>query len=331
MTIKSTPIYFLGAALVLSCICLLSSTAAGQASDDVDVTSMTGWVASTADELKASGTFIVTRGFDRDMPAHLVLERYLPPVGYQGRQNSCVPWSVAYYAYTYGVASHLKWSPLAVESDRYRFSPAFLYHLCNHGKDTGVSFKAAFDALKTAGCASYADMPYNVDDVASPPSARAKAEAETYRARHVGVLFSNYTADPGKLRTFLHDTGQPFSIGFTLYSDFPLTRVDSDYIYDHNGPATDPGLGGHAVTVVGYDQDKHAFLIVNSWGRHWGQNGFLWVSEHFIKNYAREGWAVSPPDAAPVSSTPGPGQREGRLWKWTAAVYWAPPMAGHDK
>jgi hypothetical protein len=33
----------------------------------------------------------------------------------------------------------------------------------------------------------------------------------------------------------------------------------------------------HAVTIVGWDDAKQAFLIKNSWGTEWGENGYVWV------------------------------------------------------
>ncbi|MCK5684281.1 hypothetical protein KAJ27_09165, partial [bacterium] len=33
----------------------------------------------------------------------------------------------------------------------------------------------------------------------------------------------------------------------------------------------------HAMLVVGYDDYMQAFLIMNSWGKNWGKNGYCWV------------------------------------------------------
>lgn len=38
-----------------------------------------------------------------------------------------------------------------------------------------------------------------------------------------------------------------------------------------------PGKIDHAVTIVGWDDDKQSWLIKNSWGTGWGQQGFAWV------------------------------------------------------
>ena len=35
--------------------------------------------------------------------------------------------------------------------------------------------------------------------------------------------------------------------------------------------------GGHAVTLIGWDDDKQAWLIKNSWGTDWGYDGYGWL------------------------------------------------------
>ncbi len=34
---------------------------------------------------------------------------------------------------------------------------------------------------------------------------------------------------------------------------------------------------GHVVLLIGWDDDKQAWLIKNSWGEEWGENGFAWI------------------------------------------------------
>lgn len=38
-----------------------------------------------------------------------------------------------------------------------------------------------------------------------------------------------------------------------------------------------PNFGGHAVCVVGFDDNKGAWLCKNSWSKHWGIEGFFWI------------------------------------------------------
>ena len=41
--------------------------------------------------------------------------------------------------------------------------------------------------------------------------------------------------------------------------------------------------GGHAMLVVGYDDDMNAFKVVNSWGKEWGNDGFVWIDYKAFK------------------------------------------------
>jgi hypothetical protein len=43
--------------------------------------------------------------------------------------------------------------------------------------------------------------------------------------------------------------------------------------------------GGHVVTIVGYDDSQNCWLIKNSWGTEWGENGWMRVSYNAHKSY----------------------------------------------
>ena len=57
-------------------------------------------------------------------------------------------------------------------------------------------------------------------------------------------------------------------------------------------------MGGHSVLIVGYNDDvqimnqidknltKGAFLIQNSWGKSWGDNGYGWLPYQYFKQGA---------------------------------------------
>ncbi|NIQ16155.1 MAG: peptidase, partial [Candidatus Dadabacteria bacterium] len=40
--------------------------------------------------------------------------------------------------------------------------------------------------------------------------------------------------------------------------------------------------GGHAIMVVGYDDNKQRFIVRNSWGRRWGDKGCCYMPYAFL-------------------------------------------------
>lgn len=66
----------------------------------------------------------------------------------------------------------------------------------------------------------------------------------------------------------------PLVATFVLYNDFGSwkpTSADSVYSYDGTSAST----GNHLALIVGYDDNKKAWIMKNSWGKGWGWNGFV--------------------------------------------------------
>ncbi len=164
-----------------------------------------GAVPSTPQAFTKASRFVIRAKRGGDRPASVLLTQFLPPVGNQGNQNSCVGWSTAYYAYSYAVAQ----KRLLTDQDRadakFQFSPAYIYHLGNGGNDKGMAISNAMNILKARGCCTLAEMPYNVTDFLSQPTDMANKRA----ARYVAVDVASITQGPGdaaeKMKTFLAD------------------------------------------------------------------------------------------------------------------------------
>ena len=69
-------------------------------------------------------------------------------------------------------------------------------------------------------------------------------------------------------------------------------------------PLPPPGRGDvyptrHAVAVVGFDRNRDAVLIRNSWGRDWGEDGHLWADAALLSQ-VRGVWAIDRAAAEPL-------------------------------
>jgi hypothetical protein len=69
--------------------------------------------------------------------------------------------------------------------------------------------------------------------------------------------------------------------------------------------------GGHAVSLAGYwlgDKGDNYYLVHNSWGEKWGDNGYAWVHEATLEKHMQKGFGII--DARPID---GPkAHREGK-------------------
>ena len=118
------------------------------------------------------------------------------------------------------------------------------------------------------------------------PTSAALTEALGYV---IGQKKSSYamiiSGDTAAVKNILRGN-TPVMLGFNVYDNSKYTYFEglntTSYTYN---PLTTAGklatgvrlLGGHAVPIIGYDDTKKAFLIENSWGTSWGNNGFFYM------------------------------------------------------
>ncbi|MNL14197.1 Papain family cysteine protease [compost metagenome] len=75
----------------------------------------------------------------------------------------------------------------------------------------------------------------------------------------------------------------PVMASMYVYEDF---TAYSSGIYKHT---MGQGLGGHAISIIGFDDTKRAWIIRNSWGPDWGIKGFGYVSYDDVSGIGSKG------------------------------------------
>lgn len=81
----------------------------------------------------------------------------------------------------------------------------------------------------------------------------------------------------------------PVMTTLTVYADF---MAYSGGVYKH---VTGEQLGGHAISIIGYDDKDQAFIIRNSWGTEWGENGFGRVAYTDTSGVGGSTWGFQAP------------------------------------
>ena len=75
------------------------------------------------------------------------------------------------------------------------------------------------------------------------------------------------------------DTVSQIKGALVKYGPLPTSmRVYEDFMHYKSGVysfTSGKSLGGHAVLLVGYDDAERCFIVKNSWGANWGENGFF--------------------------------------------------------
>jgi C1A family cysteine protease len=77
-------------------------------------------------------------------------------------------------------------------------------------------------------------------------------------------------------------SGYPFSIGVAIYQSFESQSVALSGMVPMPKTHSEQMLGGHAMSVVGYDDSKSCFLVRNSWGHGWGIGGHCWMPYEYL-------------------------------------------------
>jgi C1A family cysteine protease len=78
--------------------------------------------------------------------------------------------------------------------------------------------------------------------------------------------------------------GYPVVVGFDVYESFEYPVTNNTGMMPYPNTATEQLLGGHAVALVGYNDNTNRFIARNSWGTGWGDNGYFYMPYQVIQN-----------------------------------------------
>lgn len=144
--------------------------------------------------------------------------------------------------------------------------------------DSGAEIRDGFKVISSLGVPAETDWPYDVSKFTQKPPQQAYDDA----LKDVATQYLAINQDLTSFRQCLSD-GYPFVFGFTVYSSFESDQVNQSGIVPMPSP-TESVLGGHAVMCVGYDDNAKEFIVRNSWGPKWAQNGYFRMPYQYLTN-----------------------------------------------
>ncbi len=224
------------------------------------------------------------------------LKKFVPVVKDQGGYGTCVGWASAYYGRTI-LEARLSDNTDVETITNNTFSPVFTYLNANVENDYncqgGAFIGKAMEAMVEKGVPYYKD--FDVMCETNFPQSLLD-DARNYRIKDFTRIFGADESEDIKVdgvkRSLLN--GNPVIIGFKVENSFFSAKT----VYEPDNLGTE---GGHAMCVIGYDDDKYggSFELVNSWGSSWGNDGFMWVRYADFAKYTRYAFEMIPLTAQP--------------------------------
>lgn len=141
-------------------------------------------------------------------------------------------------------------------------------------KDEGCFIRDAFKTISKEGLPPERDWKYDPTKVFEMPHPLVYEVGRKTTAQEYLRLNGRNLAE---LKQCLSG-GSPFVFGFNVYRSFFSSWTETMPVPS----ATEMLLGGHAVLAIGYDDNRQAFLIKNSWGSDWKDGGHFWMPYQFI-------------------------------------------------
>ena len=254
--------------------------------------SQSGYSFSPQEFKKAS----VYEGLEADntknpLPESVSLLRFAPDRQNQGKQGSCVAWSSVYAARTIVEAAST-----GQPGNNTAYSPAFVYNQIGLEDCQGSYIQKAMEFMTNKGVLPYNDFPYTDQECSRQPTSSLWDKAAQNKMHGFTRLTDGEGVDGISVRAVKEHLAKdaPVVIGMMVGGTFMQEMMGKEMWAPTSEDRSQMGFGGHAMCVIGYDDRKQAFQLMNSWGPEWGNNGIGWVRYGDFKEFVREAYGIDP-------------------------------------
>ena len=141
-------------------------------------------------------------------------------------------------------------------------------------EQAGTTLKAAVDVARKYGLALEADLPFHI---ATTMYGGSENGFYASCARRRITSYFNLGKNQAEWKSWLASNG-PILAALSVDASWDRA-TDTGGMIDAFHPET--VRGGHAVCIVGYRADGR-FIVRNSWGKAWGDNGFAYLAPAYV-------------------------------------------------
>jgi C1A family cysteine protease len=170
--------------------------------------------------------------------------------------------------------------------------------------DTGTTIEAGVSAIKKSGACPEADWPYYINRFTQLPPKTCYDSGAVCKYIDSHQVSQNLI----QLKQALIN-GSVICFGFMAFMSLESPETTKTGIVPMPDPAKEQCLGGHAIVLVGYQEDQKRFIFRNSWGIAWGDQGYGYMPYDYVLNPMLSGdfWIIDKlnptPPAPPVAVT----------------------------
>jgi C1A family cysteine protease len=224
-----------------------------------------GAILETLDDLRSVSA---PPGFRGTVPERVDLSPRMPPVRAQGHTATCVSWAASYAAASFALRARGFASNTVL-------SPSFTYNQV--AKDQwcriGTTISSTLNLLRDVGTLMIESFAFDGGWCGRQPTPAELEAAKQFRIKS-WAAFNATTVDKVK-----EQLARNAPVVFSMRATAKLSALQGETVLTDDDT---PGEG-HAMVAVGYDEQKKAFLVQNSFGTSWGIKGFGWFGYDFWK------------------------------------------------
>ena len=166
-----------------------------------------------------------------------------------------------------------------------QLSPRYVYYNVakvddkGHRLDSGSSLYSVIESLEKEGVCLEELYPYQVDSFYNtPPTSEAINDAKD----RLVAKAMNVELEHNAITSALSD-GYPVAISLRIFDSF-ADNENGFVFYPSDQEKNEGNEGWHVMVICGFSEEEKVYIVRNSWGKEFGDNGYCYIPFSYIED-----------------------------------------------